>query len=378
MKFTLIHLHFLSMYASYPPCFLFPFSCNLFSLYIHYTVTYLSFFILTLFSPLSLSSPPQVFQELEQSESDAAKKTTEVEDLQLRLDALSSKYNSDGKRQQQVITRLQQQLRERPVRRKVAVATGEGSSAMMSSAQSAPTAAVKPTVTTTPTASIRPMAIQTVTSTPRAHVTPTMVVQHVSAAVVTAVSSGATTNQMQAPVAAVFVRTTSPQVVTPIVNAVNAVASVTTTSSIPSTTTSVPPIITAAAMASSEPPPLSSSLPLVPHTVSMTTVSTTSVASTQVTMSTATSTPVASVVGAVSLSTLPLVTMVTSNMVSPTTTVGRGNLGDISSQGTSVVPPSSTGSVSDVVSSSATISRQPEEAERKKRSREREKDEPGR
>ena len=41
-------------------------------------------------------------RELEEAKSDSTKKSTEVEDLQLRLEALTSKYNSDGNRQQQV------------------------------------------------------------------------------------------------------------------------------------------------------------------------------------------------------------------------------------------------------------------------------------
>ena len=73
----------------------------------------------------------------------------------------------------------------------------------------APTAAVRPTVTTTPTASIRPMPLQT-TSAPTAHVTPTQVTTSIPA------TSEALPTQSTSTVgsAAVFMRSTSPLVVT--------------------------------------------------------------------------------------------------------------------------------------------------------------------
>ena len=122
------------------------------------------------------------------------------------------------------MTRQQQLLKERPLRRKaVAPSISEGSSSSLTLSQTtAPTAAIKPTVTTTPTASIRPMAIQT-TSAPTAHVTPTMVTtQHVIPSS-SSTSASQLTNQISsstgasaAAAATVFVRSTSPQVVAPL------------------------------------------------------------------------------------------------------------------------------------------------------------------
>ena len=126
------------------------------------------------------------------------------------------------------MSRQQQLLKERALRRKaVAPSIPEGSSSSLTLSQTtAPTAAIKPTVTTTPTASIRPMAIQT-TSAPTAHVTPTMVTtQHVIPSSSSSTSASQLTNQISsstgvsasaaAAAATVFVRSTSPQVVAPL------------------------------------------------------------------------------------------------------------------------------------------------------------------
>ena len=339
----------------------------------------------------------QISSELEVSKSNNAKLTSEMEGLQLRLDALTSKYDSDGKRHQQTIAKLQLQLRERSTRRKVVVTSGEGPSTL-SPAPTAPTAAVKPTVTTTPTASIRPMAIQT-TSAPTAHVTPTMVTQQhvhtmpppVSGATVT---SAVLTNQIQAPVAAVFVHTTTPQVVTPIINAIpvsSAAASVTSNTS----TSTVLHFSTPTSMASSESSTMVSpvptvSIPLLTTNAGVdqpTEATMTSVAS----MPTVSSTLMASV-DAATVSTIavpsttphistvtPLATTATSvsSKASPTTTVGKGMQATTTCIGaTSVLP--SAGAALGVVSSSASTAVLPGEVERKKRNREEERSEPER
>ena len=67
----------------------------------------------------------------------------------------------------------------------------------------APTAAIKPTVTTTPTASIRPMPLQTTTA-PTAHISPTQVTVSFTE------TTPSITPPTSTPAAAVFVRGTSP------------------------------------------------------------------------------------------------------------------------------------------------------------------------
>ena len=180
----------------------------------------------TLIVSVSSSLPSQLGKELEDARGDKDRSSSEAESLQLCLDLLKSKYEGEAKKQEEQIQKLQQLLRERPLRRKVVPpSVPEGSPALPPVPSTAPTAAVKPTVTTTPTASIRPIAIQT-TSAPTAHVTPTMVTQHVAPSTTQLSSSSAT--------AAVFVRPTSPQVSTPVpvvvASASISVAATTTTS----------------------------------------------------------------------------------------------------------------------------------------------------
>ena len=180
---------------------------------------------------VSSSLPSQLGKELEDARGDKDRSSSEAESLQLRLDLLKSKYEGETKKQEEQIQKLQQLLRERPLRRKVvAPSVPEGSPALPPVPSTAPTAAVKPTVTTTPTASIRPIAIQT-TSAPTAHVTPTMVTQHVAPSTTQLSSSSA--------IAAVFVRPTSPQVSTPVPVVVVASASISVAAT---TTTSVSPM----------------------------------------------------------------------------------------------------------------------------------------
>lgn len=151
-----------------------------------------------------------------------------------QLQEKSAKNEIEMKKMEATVSRQQQMLKERTLRRKaVAPSIPEGSS---SAQTTAPTAAIKPTVTTTPTASIRPMAIQT-TSAPTAHVTPTMVTaQHV----IPSTSTSQLTNQISsstgvststaAAAATVFVRSTSPQVVAPLPSTTTAVRAVTASS----------------------------------------------------------------------------------------------------------------------------------------------------
>ena len=139
------------------------------------------------------------------------------------LQEKSAKNEADMKKMEATMSRQQQLLKERTLRRKaVAPSIPEGSSSSLTLSQAtAPTATIKPTVTTTPTASIRPMAIQT-TSAPTAHVTPTMVTaQHVIPSTSTSqltnqISSSTGVSTSTAAAATVFVRSTSPQVVAPL------------------------------------------------------------------------------------------------------------------------------------------------------------------
>ncbi len=155
----------------------------------------------------------------------------------MRLALLEQKHSSevqkrddDVRKRDSEILRLKQAL-QRSRKKVVGAAAAEGVTPVpFAPTQVAPTAAVKPTVTTTPTASIRPMAIQTTTA-PTAHVTPTMVTnQHVT---VTPMVSHLTNQTGSAAAAAVFVRSSSPQVVTPL-------PTVTVSTSLASTTVATP------------------------------------------------------------------------------------------------------------------------------------------
>ena len=99
--------------------------------------------------------PPQFGKELEDARGDKDRSSSEAESLQLRLDLLKSKYEREAKKQEEQIQKLQQLLQERPLRRKVVPSSvPEGSPALPPVPSTAPTADVKPNVTTTPTASI--------------------------------------------------------------------------------------------------------------------------------------------------------------------------------------------------------------------------------
>lgn len=178
----------------------------------------------------------QAAKELEDAKAEGEKLSGELANLQQELKQLQEKYDADTKKQEMNISKLQQMLKERRPRHKAVVPISEGVSSLPSSQTTAPTAAVKPTVTTTPTASIRPIkAIQT-TSAPTAHVTPTMVtVQHVVPATTTTpfmsanqISSNVISNSTAA--ATMFVRSSSPQIVTPLPTTSISVASTTSTS----------------------------------------------------------------------------------------------------------------------------------------------------
>ena len=142
--------------------------------------------------------------------------SSETESLQLRLSLLETKHEGETQKHDSELqkrdTEIQKlkQLLQRFRRKAVNPTVTEGTPPIpIPSTQVAPTAAVKPTVTTTPTASIRPMAVQTTTA-PTAHVTPTMVTtQHITP------PTSQLANQIGT-VAAVFVRSTSPQIVTPL------------------------------------------------------------------------------------------------------------------------------------------------------------------
>jgi len=187
--------------------------------------------LLTLPSSLAL----QLSKEVEDAKGEKDRVSSEVESLQMRLNLLQTKLEGDTRKYEEQIQKLQQQLVERPLRRKVVPpSVPEGSPSLPSVLSTAPTAAVKPTVTTTPTASIRPMAIQ-VTSAPTAHVTPTMVTQHVAPSTTQLSSINSTA------AAAVFVRSSSQQV-TPTPSSVVSSASG-SVSMVTTTTTSVSPVV---------------------------------------------------------------------------------------------------------------------------------------
>ena len=189
---------------------------------------------------LQTSCLSQLSNEMKDAVSEKDKSSSELEAMRQQLRELQEKSARDEaelKKMAATITRLQQQLKERTIRRKaVAPSIPEGSTSTLTLSQtSAPTAAIKPTVTTTPTASIRPMAIQT-TSAPTAHVTPTMVTaQHVIPATSTSqltnqISSSTGVSTSTAVAATVFVRSTSPQVVAPLPSTTTAARAVIATS----------------------------------------------------------------------------------------------------------------------------------------------------
>lgn len=165
--------------------------------------------------------------ELKDAVADKERLSGELETVKRELNEVqekSAKNEAEMKKMDATISKQQQMLKERTLRRKaVAPSIPEGSSSSLTLSQTtAPTAAIKPTVTTTPTASIRPMAIQT-TSAPTAHVTPTMVTtQHVipsssaTSQLTNQISSSTGVSASTAAAATVFVRSTSPQVVAPL------------------------------------------------------------------------------------------------------------------------------------------------------------------
>lgn len=182
----------------------------------------------------------QSSNEMKDAVSAKEKLSSELEAVKQQLKELQEKSLKDEaeiKKMAGNIARLQQQLKERTLRRKAVVPSiPEGSTSTLTPSQtSAPTAAIKPTVTTTPTASIRPMAIQT-TSAPTAHVTPTMVTAQ---PVIPATSTSQLTNQISsstgvststAVAATVFVRSTSPRIVAPLPSTTTATRAVIATS----------------------------------------------------------------------------------------------------------------------------------------------------
>ncbi|XP_064382187.1 nucleoprotein TPR-like isoform X2 [Halichondria panicea] len=162
-------------------------------------------------------------KEIESTTSERDKLKADQESLQQEHTTLKDKHDIETAKLNTTIIKLQQALKERGPRRKVVPPSiSEGTSSLQSSA---PTAAVKPTVTTTPTASIRPMA-QTTTAAPMAHVTPTMMAPVVN-------STQSMTTSSTTPTAAMFQRSVSSQMV----SRIPATSVVSSSISTPSTST---------------------------------------------------------------------------------------------------------------------------------------------